>query len=149
MNVDGSGTAVEFAIKPGPTQVLFIRKSTLFITGMADWTKFGSRAALVNGCVLEVVDLQDNVIKTLATVKTNADLAALGQFNVDATGNLVVNIDMVQAFSNEIGISGVLYYRLRWLIQDNLSTLAGFTSSFQGHYQDISLYGPATQANQI
>ena len=146
MSVDGSVTPASFAIKPGVKEVNFLRKMNLFITGVANMANFGSLGApLANGCLLRVLNLDGTVNKLIATIKTNAELAALGNFYVDAAGNLVVNMDLAQAFGNELSVSGILGQKLEWLIQDNIAAVAMFTAGFQGHQIDNSLLSPPIQ----
>ena len=130
-----------YFIRPPDDEVWYIRQIN-FTLSDGDCTNagaFGELTALTNGLNIQVCEVDGTVIKTLAaTVKTNLMLCALGTCVIEAGTNdtLAVYWNLVDAFGQEVAISGNEGEYLEVDINDNLSGIVGFYALCQGHIKD-------------
>jgi hypothetical protein len=147
MLVNGSVTPVVFSILPLPTQSGDMVRILLELRGGAnqvmDFSKFGSDAALTNGCVLRI-NHGDGTYKNLFNFKSNSDFIRQGfdfGFLEPKTGNTITGFISRVTWGGQnkhgvvIRLDGVLGEALELVVQDNLAATNNtrFHLGGQGH----------------
>ncbi len=104
----------------------------------------GLMSALANGCLLEIIDV-DGITRLLdfldnAPVTMNADFAILA--GVDSVVNVLGAGDDALPIRFTIGKAGAMMLlsagrRIRFTIQDNLSSITRFRAQTQGIFEEI------------
>jgi hypothetical protein len=145
--VDGSSTPVVFSVLPLPTQSGDMVRMILELRGGAnqvmDFSKFGSDAALTNGCVLRV-NHGDGTYTNKFNFKSNSDFIKQGfdhGFLTPQTGNTITGFISRVTWGGQskhgvvIRLDGAAGEALELVIQDNLSTTNNtrFNLGAQGH----------------
>ena len=141
MAVDGSGTPVEFKIKPAAGQIMMIARLIFYIEsfGTMDTGAWGNGLTLVNGQISELE--QDGiVIPGMYPTFTHGDLAAQmhdvehrawGAGNEFITGRLTFTKSGAY-----VRLVGDTNDELRWIIRDNLSVgVAKQMITCQGYWE--------------
>ncbi len=140
-NMGQNLASANYFIRPPDDKVYYIRQIN-FTLSDGDCTNagaFGGLTALTNGLNIRVCEVDGTVIKTLAaTIKTNLMLCALGTCVIEAGTNdtLAVYWNLVDAFGQEVAISGNEGEYLEVDINDNLNGIVGFYALCQGHIKD-------------
>jgi len=146
MLVDGSVTPEIFRVLPLPEQVVDVVSVILEIRGASgdimDFSSFGSREELTNGCVLRINN-GDNTFKNLFNFKSNSDFIGRGfdhAFLNAKTGNTIAGFTSRVTWGGQskhgvvIRIDGNKGESLELIVQDNLLGVnTRFRLSTQGH----------------
>lgn len=132
MLMDGSVTPQVFSILPLPSQAGDMVRVILELEGTTDMdsASFGSDAALLNGCVIRVVEA-DGTFKNLFNFKTNGDFIAQGfdhsflQPRVPGNNTRAFTSRVTWGGQSKHGVvirlDGSLGEQLQVVIQDNLT----------------------------
>lgn len=137
MNVDGSGTPVDFDITVGGLTFYIIGFSVLlWDPGTMSVANFGSISSLANG--VEIIQEVDSTEYTLATITNNAEMALFfpeQKFTTSVNTGFLNAIDIFIGsvkFPEPITISGPDSDSLIVRINDNLTGLTAFSMSALG-----------------
>lgn len=140
MNVNGSSTAVKFAITPPTSMIWSINRLIVFMTfsSAGDDGLFGNIAALTRGVVLR---LCNGTRQNKANFKTNGELAAIceslsyvarsggqGSYGLRAT----YSISSQNTGGNSFVLDGSASEKLELIVQDDISSLTTFKCFAQG-----------------
>ena len=138
MNVDGSGTPVDFTVVPTSSKMFYIARMVIFLEDQSiNFNKFGGRAALPNGIDIEIKEggaTRDPL--NGESIKENLDMMAYDADIYSAASDLLIaKIEFLRA-GTVIRLEDAESDYVTITVNDDLTTLDSFYIITYGYEVD-------------